>query len=114
MASLYGAVNEEVLLRLFLFTFIYAIFRKTVSSPGQKRGALLWSSNLLVALIFGLGHLPAALKLSSPSAFEIGRVLLLNGIPGLVFGWLYWNLGFWTAVTAHLTADLVIHAFLIG
>ena len=68
--------------------------------------------NLLVALIFGLGHLPTALKLTTPSGFEITRILLLNGIPGLVFGWLYWSRGFWTAILAHFVADLVIHVFL--
>jgi len=35
--------------------------------------------NILVALIFGIGHLPAAFKLAAPSALEIFRVLFLNG-----------------------------------
>ncbi|MEI8125828.1 MAG: hypothetical protein WCG42_08740 [Parachlamydiaceae bacterium] len=31
LASIYSAVNEEVLVRLFLFTFIYFVFRKFIS-----------------------------------------------------------------------------------
>jgi membrane protease YdiL (CAAX protease family) len=69
-------------------------------------------TNIIVALIFGLGHLPAAFKLIEPSFYEISRILLLNGIPGVVFGWLYWSRGLRAAMTAHFVADLMIHVFL--
>ncbi len=113
LASIYGGVNEEVLLRLFLFTLIYLLFGKAIKIRGDNRLSILWSVNLLVALLFGMGHLPAAFKLAPPSTFEIFRVLFLNGIAGVVFGWLYWSKGLWTAIAAHFVADLVIHVFLI-
>lgn len=112
LASLYGAINEEVLLRLFLFTFIYFIFHKIFYFTKEHRLSFLWMTNIIVALIFGLGHLPAAFKLIEPSSYEISRILLLNGIPGVVFGWLYWSRGLWAAMTAHFVADLMIHVFL--
>ena len=107
LASIYGAVNEEVLLRLFLFSLVYFLLRKFFRS--KSRQVFLWITNVFVAFIFGLGHLPAALKLADPTAFEISRVLILNGIPGIVFGRLYWTNGFCTAMAAHFTADLIIH-----
>ncbi len=113
LASFYGGINEEVLLRLFLFTLIYLAFGRLFKPKIDGRSLFLWMTNLLVAIAFGMGHLPAALKLVSPSSFEIFRVLLLNGIPGIVFGWLYWSRGLWTAMIAHFVADLVVHAFLI-
>lgn len=113
LASIYGAVNEEVLLRLFLFSFIYYIFRKLCKCSNGNRVLLLWTVNIIVSIIFGLGHLPAALKLINPSYFEIFRILLLNGIPGMVFGWLYWSKGLWTAMVAHFVTDLMIHVLLI-
>lgn len=113
LASIYGAVNEEVLLRLFLFTFIYFIFRKFGKSANDNRLLLLWIVNIIVSIIFGLGHLPEALKLTTPSSFEIFRILLLNGISGIVFGWLYWSRGLWTAMVAHFVTDLMIHVLLI-
>lgn len=113
LASLYGAFNEEILLRLFLFTFLYFILSKCFKFYARKKLFFLWFTNIVVALIFGLGHLPAAFKLISPSAFEIFRVLFLNGIAGIVFGWLYWSRGLWTAIVAHFVTDLMIHAFLI-
>jgi len=92
---------------------IYFLFSKAIKIRGGNRLPILWSVNLLVALLFGIGHLPAAFKLASPSAFEIFRVLFLNGIAGIVFGWLYWSRGLWTAIAAHVVTDLVIHVFLI-
>ncbi len=113
LASIYGGINEEVLLRLFLFTLIYFLLMKIFKLPTRKRTYLLWSTNILVAVLFGLGHLPAAFKIAPPSGFEIFRILLLNGIAGLVFGWLYWSKGFFAAVLAHFVTDLMIHVFLI-
>jgi hypothetical protein len=110
LSSLYGAINEEVFCRLFLLTLIYFILSKTV----KRTNLLMWLSILCVALIFGLGHLPAAFKLIHVSSFEIMRILFLNGIAGTVFGWLYCSKGFWAAVIAHFTSDLFIHAFLIS
>lgn len=113
IASLYGAINEEILLRFFLFSFIYFLVGKCIKINERKRVWILWIVNILVALIFGIGHLPAAFKLVSPSAFEIFRILLLNGIAGIVFGWLYWSKGLWTAMAAHFITDLMIHVILI-
>lgn len=113
LGSLYGSINEEVLLRLFLFTLIYWLISKCLKIHRGNRMPILWSVNIGVALLFGAGHLPAAFKLASPSLNEIFRILLLNGILGVVFGWLYYSRGLWAAIGAHLVTDLLIHAFLI-
>lgn len=113
LASIYGGVNEEVLLRLFLFTLFYFLLRKCFKVNEQNRTTYLWVVNVVVAILFGVGHLPAAFKLVTPSAFEIFRVLFLNGIAGVVFGWLYWTRGLWAAMVAHFVTDLMIHALLV-
>lgn len=110
LASIYGGINEEVLLRLFLLTLLYFLLEKCFK---KKKVLSLWTANLLVAIFFGLGHLPAAFKLATPSALEAFRVLFLNGIAGVVFGWLYCSRGLWAAMAAHFVTDLVIHVFLI-
>jgi hypothetical protein len=109
LASIYGAVNEEILMRLFLLTLLYLATKKLCNT----RLTALWIANFLVAIVFGLSHLPAAFKIASPSALEIVRVLVLNGIAGLVFGWLYWSRGLWSAMCAHFMADLMIHVALV-
>ncbi len=112
LASIYGAVNEEVLLRLFLLTFVYFLCRKMFTVTNKNRLIFLWIASFIAALVFGLGHLPAAFKLGQQASFEIFRILLLNGLPGFVFGWLYWSRSLWTAMIAHLTADLMIYVVL--
>lgn len=113
IASIYGGVNEEVLLRLFLFTLIYFLSGKIIKIRKENRSSILWGVNIFVALLFGAAHLPLAFKISSPSSLEIFRIFLLNGIGGVIFGWLYWSRGVWTAIAAHFVADLVIHVVLI-
>ena len=113
LGSFYGGINEEVLLRLFLFTFVFFLFRKIFKFESHNRTTFLWITNIIVAIIFGIGHLPALFKLTTPSSYEILRVILLNGIGGIIFGWLYWSRSLWTAMLAHFVADLVLHVFLI-
>lgn len=113
LASFYGAINEEVLLRLFLFTLVYFLLRKIFRFESQNRLPFLWLANVTAAIVFGLGHLPAAFSIAAPSSFEVFRVLLLNGVAGIAFGWLYWSRGLYAAMTAHFAADVVLHVILI-
>ena len=61
------------------------------------------------ALLFGAGHLPAAAQVWPLDAIVVARVLLLNALAGVVFGWLYWKRGLEVAMLAHFSADLVLH-----
>lgn len=112
IASFYGAINEEVLLRLFLLTLVYFLLCKIFKHAARHRAALLWISTVLVAILFGLGHLPAAMKLVAPTSFEISRIILLNSFAGVVFGYLYWTNSLWAAMLAHFLADILIHVLL--
>lgn len=113
IASIYGAVNEEVLMRLFLLTFLYFLLGKAFRVTENNRTTFLWISTVTVALAFGLGHLPAAYSIGVPTSTDIFRILLLNGLAGMVFGWFYWTRGLWTAMFAHFVADLMVHVFLV-
>ncbi len=110
LAAVYGGFNEEVLSRLFLLTLFYYLLGKCFTVAPSNRNYLLWTANAAVALFFGLGHLPVAFQLIPPTALEIVRILALNGIAALAFGWLYFTRGLWAAVIAHFTADIIIHA----
>jgi hypothetical protein len=109
LGAVYGGVNEEVVMRLFLFTLIYFLLNKFFKSKVRHRLSYLWVTNLVVAIVFGIAHLPAAFKLVMPSGFEVFRVLLLNGIPSVALGWLYWSRGFFAAMVAHFVLDIVVH-----
>lgn len=112
LASVYGAVNEEILLRLFFFTLVFFLLKKIFRFKARNRLYFLWFANVIVAVFFGFAHLPALVKLVNPTSFEVFRIFLLNGIAGIVFGWLYWSKGLWTAMTAHFITDVMIHGLL--
>lgn len=114
LASLYGGVVEELQLRLFLMTLIAWtatwLVRRRASFDGALSPRIAWTAIVLAALLFGLGHLPAASLVWELDAGVVLRTLLLNGIGGVVFGWLFWKRGFEMAVLSHFAADLVLHA----
>lgn len=108
LASLYGGVTEELLLRLGVMTLLVwlgvRVTRARVPGP-----AVMWAAITLTALLFGLGHLPATAAVWPLTPLVVVRALVLNGLGGLVFGWLYWRRGLLAAMVAHLGADLVLH-----
>jgi membrane protease YdiL (CAAX protease family) len=62
----------------------------------------------LVAIIFGLGHLPITASLTKITPLIVIRAVILNGIGGVVFGWLYWKKGLEAGMIAHFTADIFL------
>ena len=109
LASFYGGIGEEILLRLFLVSMLVWIFGKiTRSEAPLSRSGLVWSAIAIASIIFGLGHLPATSAVIELTPLVIARAIVLNGIAGLVLGWLYWKRGLESAIIAHFTADLMI------
>lgn len=113
LASFYGAIAEEVLLRLFvmsLFAWLGSFNSKT--SEGKPTNATFWIANILAAVLFGLGHLPATATILPLTPLVVTRAIVLNGIGGIAFGYLYWKRGLESAMIAHFSADIVLHVLL--
>jgi hypothetical protein len=111
LASFYGGFTEEILLRLFLMTSLAWVGKKLFNRRNRlPTGGVMWISNLLAALVFGLSHLPSAISIGLPmTSLVIARILILNGLPGVVYGWLYWKQGLGSAMLAHLSSDILLH-----
>ena len=111
LASFYGGINEEILLRLFVMTLIGAIGAAVFKKMDQKLPAgIFWVANILAAILFGLGHLPTTAAIGLPmDLLVITRAIALNGLLGIGFGWLYWKYGLESAMLGHFTADIVLH-----
>ncbi|MGF7118596.1 CPBP family intramembrane glutamic endopeptidase [Methanobacterium oryzae] len=110
LASFYGGINEEILLRLFLMTlivWIFSIIKKTEAGKPTKIGA--WLAIVLAAVIFGIGHLPTVMAITTLTPLVIIRTIVLNAVGGIIFGWLYWKKGLESAMIAHFSADIVLH-----
>lgn len=111
LASFYGGIAEEVIMRLFFMNLIIWIATKISKSSveAKNRNLLVWTAIILAAIIFGIGHLPATASLISLTPLVILRAILLNGIGGVIFGWLYWKKGLEYAMISHFSTDILIH-----
>lgn len=107
-AILYGGVIEEVMLRLFWMSLVAFLLHKLFGKRNaQPATGILIIANIVAALLFAAGHLPATLVLLGDSSLIIFRCILLNGGFGLLFGWLYRNYGLRYAMLAHGGCHLV-------
>lgn len=103
-AMLYGGITEEILMRWGLMSLLVWIGWKvlkqgiTLPSQGIYQGAIV-----LVALVFGLLHLPATAVIVPLTPLVIIRAILLNGIAGIAFGWLFWQYSLEAAMLAHIS-----------
>lgn len=108
---LYGGITEELLLRWgFLSLLAWGFFRLR-SGPAPTASvtpAILWVSIAISALLFGLGHLPAAEALAGKLTSSIVCFVVLgNAAFGLLAGWLFWRHGLEAAMLAHALAHLL-------
>ena len=111
----YGGVFEEILMRLFFMSLTVWIFMKILKRDKESISSLFYLiAIILSAVLFAAGHLPV-----TETVFEeltntlVVRSFLLNGIGGLVFGYLYWKKGFEYAVLAHMFAHISMQLIFI-
>lgn len=99
---IYGGVIEEVMLRLFLMTLIVFVLWKVFDRKHERpSAAIVIAANIIAALLFAAGHLPATAIMIGLSPMILFRCFLLNGGCGLLFGWLYRKYGLRYAMIAH-------------
>ena len=110
MASvLYGGVIEEILLRLFMMSLIAFLawklfFRREAKPPV----GVIIAANILAAFLFAAGHLPSTMQMFGEiTPMILLRCFLLNGVGGLVFGYLYRKYGIQYSVMAHAGTHVV-------
>jgi membrane protease YdiL (CAAX protease family) len=111
LVCFYGGINEEVFLRLFLMTLLIWLVTR-VTHRAVPTAATVWLAILIVSVVFGLGHLPMTARFMPLTALVVTRAIILNGIAGLLFGWLYWRRGLEAAMLAHFATDVILHVLL--
>jgi membrane protease YdiL (CAAX protease family) len=85
---------------------LWKIFQGRRSEPSES---IFWLAIVAAAILFGVGHLPAAANLWGLTPIVIFRTILLNALLGIPFGFLYWRWGLEYAMLSHFLADLVLH-----
>jgi membrane protease YdiL (CAAX protease family) len=110
LACFYGGIDEEVLTRLFLLSlFAWLGVRFFQQSKTRLLPGSFWIANFVVAILFGLGHLPAASRIMQITPEVVVLALTLNGIAAVSFGYLYWKRGLESAMIAHVCADFMLY-----
>ena len=98
----YGAVIEEVMLRLFMMSLVAFVLHLLFERKREGVStAVLVAANVASALLFAVGHLPANDMMFGLTPVIVIRCILLNGAFGLAFGWLYRRFGLRYAMIAH-------------
>lgn len=113
LASLYGGITEEVMMRLFLLSVLAIIIRLLSRDKSSKLPtAVFWIANILAAILFGIGHLPAIAEIIDLTPLVILRVLVLNSIAGIIAGVFFWKRSLEIAMIFHFSADIMWHVLL--
>lgn len=107
LLALYGGLTEEIVFRFGLVTAL-AWAGARLRRQERPSAPVIWVSIVLAALAFAVAHLPLA-AVEGVFSLDAARLLVLNGLAGVIFGWLYWNKGLFAAMAAHLGTDLVLH-----
>jgi len=107
LATLYGAITEETLVRYGLMSLAAWVVTRV-----SRSATAYWAAILIAAVLFGLGHLPATAQILPLTPVVVARAVALNGLVGVAAGWLYWRHGLESAMLAHGAADLVLHVIL--
>ena len=75
----YGAVIEEVMLRLFAMSLVaFILFKLFEKNKSQPSVIILVIANIITSILFGLGHLPTTFIMIGDSPIIIFRCLLLH------------------------------------
>jgi hypothetical protein len=107
LASLGAGIYEEIWLRLGAMTIVASVLTKLSQRPAST-SPIIWSANLVAALLFGAAHLPQASSIATLTWSLVTFILAANGVVGLACGWLYWRRGIFAAMIAHTATDLVL------
>ena len=80
----YGAVIEEVMLRLFFMSLIAFVLHRLFEKNSEQVSDIIFIiANIIAVLLFAAGHLPATEMLNGLSPMIVFRCFLLNGSLGI-------------------------------
>ncbi|QKS71249.1 CPBP family intramembrane metalloprotease [Paenalkalicoccus suaedae] len=100
---LYGGIVEELLLRFGLMTLlVFLLWKLFARKQTRPTAIIMWVSITLAALLFGLGHYSATALVTDVTPLIFIRMILLNGLGGMIYGFLFWKKGLESAMVAHM------------
>ena len=99
--SFVGGLLEELVFRLFLATAVATIvwlaLGRSVGHGPTSAAAAQWTGTIVAMVLVGVWHVS---MVGDPNA-DPARVLAVNAVGNLLYGWTYWRRGFEMAVLTH-------------
>lgn len=106
---LYGGIAEEVIARWGCMSFLVWLGSLTV---GKTSGIIVWLAIIVSGVVFALGHVPSYVNAGCKSSKLFTLLMLtLNLWVSLVFGWLFWHYGLFSAIVAHMLVHILWFPF---
>lgn len=109
---LYGGIAEEIMARWGLMSLVLWILFHL--SGLLARRWIIVCAILLSALAFGGAHLPALAVQVDLDTNLVIRTLMLNGLGGVLYGWLFWRYHLESAMVSHAASHLILVACQLG
>jgi hypothetical protein len=107
-ALLYGAVAEELMLRLGVMTLLVAAGRGLLPATfARTPGAVVRPAIVVSAVLFGLLHVPALAGVAPLTFPLVARTIVLNAALGLLFGFAFWRYALEYAMLSHALVHVV-------
>jgi hypothetical protein len=109
LGLLYGGITEELLMRWGLMSLVVWLgwrFLGLRTTDGRPREGLVWVAVVVVAIVFGIAHLPALAAAVPMTPLLVARTIALNALGGLVFGWLFWRRSLEAAMVSHASVHI--------
>ncbi|KAA9013564.1 CPBP family glutamic-type intramembrane protease [Niallia endozanthoxylica] len=108
----YGGITEELMLRWGMMSFIVWSFWKLFQrSQPRPSSAIYWVSIILSALLFAVGHYGATAMAAPVTTILWIRMMILNGLGAIVFGWLFWKKGLEISFISHASLHIASTIF---
>jgi membrane protease YdiL (CAAX protease family) len=102
---LFGGIFEEILFRWGIMSLLAWLGFKLI---GVVTPLIIWSAILLSGLLFGLSHIPGALAIGAKKTPVLWTSALVMNLWGsIVFGWLFWQYGLFSAMMGHALFHLI-------
>ena len=102
----YSGVTEELIFRLLLSTLVAWLVYAVLARLGPLRKPLAqWFGILLAAFMFGLAHVGNLPEVEHP----VLRAVTVNGVAGVILGWIYWWRGLELSMLTHMAAIMVLY-----
>lgn len=105
----WSAPLEEAVYRLGVATLVaWIAYLPLAERAPRAREIAQWLGIAAAAVLFGLAHVGNLPQVEHP----VARAVTVNGVAGLVLGWLYFWRGLELAVLTHLVAILLVYVAL--